>query len=184
MSTRVDVFTPIHKALRRRLFDVAAQAARTDFAVAAAAAETAAAVAAMLELCREHAALEDRHYQPIIEAVAPALARELAAQHEALEAATDTLEAILPLVAGADEPSRVSLGAELVRRVNLLVAEQLRHMDREEREAAPLVGALDETTLAALRARVRADVAPAHRPTWGVLLGAALSPREFAALSS
>jgi hypothetical protein len=181
---RIELYTPVHKALRRRLFDVATLVARTDFAVAAAATEAAAACAATLELTREHALLEDRHLQPQLERLAPALATSLAAEHEALERAADVVEALLPLVAGGDEGSRLSLGAELLRRVNLMVAEQLRHMDREEREAAPVLAGLGDAALAALIARLRADVAPARRPTWAALFAGALSARELASLSA
>jgi hypothetical protein len=184
-NERIDLYTPIHKALRRALFDTAAGAARADFALAEETHETAAAVVALCELLRDHAELEDRNLQPIFTDVAPALATTLAAEHVAVEKAAIACEELLPRLVAADRAQRLALGAELVRRLNTLVADHLRHMDREERQGNPVLwSAFDDDGLLALRARMRAQL-PAHRaPAWGALFGLALSARERAALAA
>jgi len=74
---RLDVFTPIHKGLRRTLFETAIAIGRTDFASPA---ETEAAeklVTDCLTYLREHAEHEDRHVVPEIARLAPELASTL-----------------------------------------------------------------------------------------------------------
>ena len=74
---RTDLFTPIHKALRRNLFETAIALGRTDFTSPQ---ETAAAeklVAECLGFLREHADHEDRHVLPEIARLAPELAASM-----------------------------------------------------------------------------------------------------------
>ena len=60
-TPRPDLITPIHKGLRRALFDTALALARTDFTAEAEVAAAQEAVATCFEYLREHAEHEDRH---------------------------------------------------------------------------------------------------------------------------
>jgi hypothetical protein len=182
---RYDGFTAIHKALRRELFEAAIAVARADFASP----EETAAAARSVEVClahlREHAEHEDRRIMPAVHELAPALADDLAHDHVALERAAIEVERLFPKLGTLDAAGRVALGAELVRRFNAYVAHQLRHMEREEREVlAVFWERLDDAAIAAMNARVIADIGPARMAEWGALIGPAINRAEREAMEA
>jgi hypothetical protein len=75
------------------------------------------------------------------------------------------------------------MGAELTRRFHLLAADQLRHMDREEREVnAAFWARRSDQELAAVSARIVADIGPARMAEWGAIIGAAVNRAERQAI--
>src|SRR5262245_15327319 len=95
-APRFDSFTPIHKALRRQMFETAIALARTDFASAEETAEAARSVETCLGYLREHAEHEDRRIMPSVFDLAPALADDLARDHVALERAAIEVDVLFP----------------------------------------------------------------------------------------
>lgn len=193
-TPRLDLFTSIHKGLRRSLFVTAMDLAGTDFSDAAAVARAHVAVDACLAFLREHAEHEDHHLVPRIAALAPELGEQLAAEHPALERAAIDVDSLWPRLAmtnvsgPAAVPNREvtchALGAELVRRFQTFVAAQLRHMEREEREVNALFWAhLTDAELAAMRQAVLADIPPARAEEWRVLVGPAINRVEREAMA-
>jgi hypothetical protein len=66
-----------------------------------------------------------------------------------------------------------------MRRFQAYVALQLRHLEREEREVLAVFWAhLDDAALAALNARIVADIDPARMAEWGALIGPAINRAE------
>ena len=63
-TDRVDIFSLIHKGIRRTLFDTALAVGRTDFTRDEDIASARAAVARCFDFLREHAEHEDRHWAP------------------------------------------------------------------------------------------------------------------------
>jgi hypothetical protein len=184
-APRFDAFTPIHKGLRRLMFEAGVELARTDFADAAATETTERAVATCLRLLREHADLEDRHFLPLVERVAPELGASIAAEHPQLERAAIAVDTLWPRLAPLDGPARVELGEELVRRFNALVAEQLRHLDREERQVnAALWAALPDAEIAACSGAVVRELGPERMAEWGPILARSLNASELAAMAA
>jgi hypothetical protein len=180
---RLDVFTPIHKGLRRNLFETAIALGRTDFTspVETAAAET--LVTECLTYLREHAEDEDRHVVPEIARLAPDLAAALAEEHPELERAAIAIDSLWPRFAPLGPEERLAMGAELGRRFQALVAMQLRHMDREEREVNAVFWAkLNDRDIGALSRRIVVSISTARLLHWQqqVLLPA-WSAREIAA---
>jgi hypothetical protein len=182
---RLDTFTPIHKGLRRLMFEAGVELARTDFANAAATATVESAVSTCLRLLREHADLEDRHVLPLVERVAPELAEAIALEHPSLERAAIAVDTLWPRLAPLDGPARVELGDELVRRFNALVGEQLRHLEREEREVnAALWAALTDADLGAASAAIVRELGPDRMAEWGPVLARSLNATELAAMEA
>ena len=183
---RVDLFTPIHKGLRRNLFETAIALGRTDFSSEA---ETAAAkerVDECLTYLREHAEHEDGHVVPEIARLSPELAATMAEEHPELERAAIAVDSLWPRFASLGPEERLAMGGELARRFQALVAMQLRHMDREEREVNALFWArLEDRDLAAVSRRIVVGIPPARLMTWQreVLLPA-WSSREIAAAAA
>ncbi|HEY7374455.1 MAG TPA: hemerythrin domain-containing protein [Polyangia bacterium] len=181
---RLDVLTPIHKGLRRKLFETAIALGRTDFSSPE---ETAAAerlVGECLTYLREHAEHEDRHVLPIVARLAPELAAVLAAEHPELERAAIAADSLWPRFAALAAEERQAMGAELARRFQALVAMQLRHMDREEREVnAAFWAGMSDGDIAALSRRIASEIPPARMLNWQrqVLLPAWSAPEIAAA---
>jgi hypothetical protein len=186
MSTgaRVDLFSLIHKGVRRSLFETAMEVSRTDFATAAEVGRAEQAVRRCFGFLREHADHEDREMTPSIMQQAPELAASLAAEHVVLDKSAIAIDSLLPRLGSEAPGDRLAMGAELQRRFNILVAEQLRHLDREEREANAVLWAnLSDDSLAAIRERIMARMAPERLAEWLALVGPALSGRERDALA-
>jgi hypothetical protein len=182
-APRTDVLTPIHKALRRSLFETAIALARTDFEAAAEVEAAASAVAACFGYLREHAEHEDHHVIPEIMRLDPALGEALAHAHPELELAAIEIESLWPRLAPLTGAERAALGAELCRRFQAFVAMQLNHMDLEERRVLPRLQArFDDAELQALSARIVAAIPPARMAVWGQLIGPSLNRREREAM--
>ena len=184
-QNRVDLLTPIHKALRRSLFETAMTLARTDFAVPEETAAAGGQVAICFAFLREHAEHEDRHTVPEVLARNRALGEALELAHPRLERMAIEIDSLWPRFAPLADGARRALGSELIRRFQMFVAEQLLHMDQEERQVVPLLqAAFSDEQLGALGARIGASIPPARMQEWRVLFAAALSAPERAAMGA
>lgn len=183
--TRPNRFQPIHKALRAALFDATALVARTEFAHPGEAAAAARTVATLLDLLDGHAHHEEQFVLPELAPHAPALAGSLEADHGRLEGLQAELRALLPRTCSDLAAEREAAGELLGRALSLLVADHLRHMDREETEAMPVLWAHHtEEELEAVDERIRAAVPPERMPLMLRLMLPALSTPERARILS
>jgi hypothetical protein len=180
---RADILTPIHKAIRRSLFETAMTLGRTDFSVAAEIEAAEHAVTVCLDHLREHAEHEDRHVIPELVRIAPELAQTFSQEHPELERASIAVESLWPRIAAQTGAERVSLGGELTRRFHALVAAAVLHMDREEREELPVLwDHFTDAELGQLSGRIAADIAPARMAEFGQLMFPALNGSEQRAM--
>jgi hypothetical protein len=95
-----------------------------------------------------------------------------------------TMTSLWPRFAPLGPEERLAMGGELARRFQALVAMQLRHVDREEREVNAVFWAhLDDRDLAALSRRIVVNIPPARLLTWqqDVLFPAWSAPERAAA---
>jgi hypothetical protein len=166
-SGRYDLYTAFHKLLRSRLFDASVRLGRADFASDGAdTADTLALVRETLELLADHAAKEDAHVHRLLHAYGERLAIELDARHAALEDSMSTADRLAAAIARACGPERVTLGAELYARFNVLVADQLQHMAQEERDANAVLWAhLTDRELGGVH-QAMAQSDPPERMAW------------------
>jgi len=159
---RPNRYQPIHKALRAGLFDATVLVARTEFADAGEATAAARTVAALLDVLDSHAHHEEELVMPVV------------ARHA---------RALLPRTCSEVTGEREAAGQLLARALTLLVADHLRHMDREETEAMPVLWAhLTEDELDAMDGRIRAAVPPERMPVMMRLMLPAMSTAESAKL--
>jgi hypothetical protein len=180
---RRDLLTPIHKGLRRALFETAMVLARTDFGAPDETAAAEKAVAACFLFLREHAEHEDHHTVPEVLRLNRALGEELELAHPRLERMAIEIDSLWPRFPSLTAPARSALGYELARRFQTFVAEQLLHMDQEERQVVPLLqSAFSDEELGAISSRIVANIPPARMQEWGALMGPALSAPERAAM--
>jgi hypothetical protein len=184
-TTKHDLFTTVHKALRRMLFEAAALLGRTDFTAPGELATARAAVTRCLDFLREHAEHEDRHLGPEILRLAPGLAGTLDGEHTRLEHGAISIDSLWPRVEALPAGERAPLAAELGRRLNALIVEHLRHMDREEREVNEVLWAhRTEEELRALHMRLVGSIPAGRRLEWFEMMLPALSPAERAPLEA
>ena len=182
-TPRLDILTPIHKALRRSLFETAIALARTDFEAPEETGAAEASVATCFAYLREHAAHEDRHVIPEVAKLDADLANALEIAHPELERASIEIESLFPRLAPLAGPARTSMGAELCRRFQAFVAMQLQHMDKEERQVLPRLQArFSDPELHALSGRIVAAIPPARMAVWGELIMPSLNGPERAAM--
>lgn len=185
MTTRFDLFTPIHKALRALLFDAMQQVARCDFALAPEAAAVAAALLRLSGFLAEHADHEERVILPEIARLSGELATDLRAAHARVGGLEHEVVRLAERLAGAAPKERLSLGRRLHDALGTLLAEQLLHLKREETELNRLLWAhRTDAELAALHERIVAAIPPARLQEWLALLLPAVNGPERRALEA
>lgn len=178
-TTRTDLYTTIHKAIRQILFDLSSWEGRTDYDDAASAMRFQGRVEVALGLLREHGEHEDRETMPLLRTAAPAVHASLAEEHERLDSLAERIASAAAGLASGDVSGRIASGAVLHPLVNELVAAHLAHMAREERDANPaLWSAYDDATLFAIETRIRSRIPAVRMAEWGQWLMPALTPRE------
>ena len=178
---RPNRYLPIHKALRAALFDATVLVSRTDFTDAAEATVAARTVATLLDVLDSHAHHEEEFVMPVVARHTPALVATLETEHGRLEGLQAELRALLPRTCSDVTAEREPAGQLLGRALTLLVADHLRHMDREETEAMPVLWAHQtEEELDAMDARIRAAVPPERMPVMLRMMLPAMSIAENA----
>ncbi len=133
----VDLYRDVHKGIRAELFALTATAgnlAPADSADRAALAEHVRSVARMLASHAEH---EDRVIDPVLREHLPALAEEITADHERIEARIDTIVALAAASAMAPVADHRRLSHLVYLELAEFTSEYLAHQDLEERVVMP-----------------------------------------------
>jgi quercetin dioxygenase-like cupin family protein len=177
-APRLDLYGPIHKALRLMMADTLQRVGRLDSDDAVELAATLAQLGALLEACRSHVAKENKFVHTAIEARQPGHSERIAQEHvehldaiAALEAEAAALRA-LPTPAAANR-----LYAHLAR----FVGENLEHMHVEETQHnAALWAAYSDAELLEIHQRILASIEPAEMALVLRWMVPALSPAERA----
>jgi hypothetical protein len=162
--SRPNYFNNIHKAVRSALFETSLQVARTDFGEAEEAAAAARSVIELMDFLDQHAGHEDHFVFPELASFAPALAATLDAEHVRMEGLQSEIRALAHRAHGPSRKDRQEAGPRLARALSLLVADQLRHMDREETEAnAVALAHRTDAEMAQIQGRIQASIPPEKR---------------------
>jgi hypothetical protein len=182
-TPRFDMYTPIHKTLRRVMFETAITLARTDFNDAAEVAAATRSVSGCVTFMREHA---EHELVPLIARLEPELGAALEGEHPELERMAIDVEGLWPRIEALDVPAgRAQMGAELARRFQTLVAAQLRHMDREEREVNAVLWAhLRDDDLQQINLRIVKAIDPARLQELMPLMLASVNRPEREAMTA
>jgi hypothetical protein len=185
-TPRFDMYTPIHKTLRRVMFETAISLARADFNATDEVASAMQSVSACVAFLREHAEHEDREVVPVLARLDPALAEVLDREHPELERMAIDVESLWPRLAPLDVPAaRAQLGGELLRRFQALVAAQLLHMDREERQVNAVLWAhLRDDELRQINGRIIAAIPVARLQQIMPMMDASLNRAEREAIAA
>lgn len=129
---RVDLYAPIHKALRGFMTDTLGRVGWLDVTDADEMAATLAQLEVLLDLCANHVKHENEFVHTAIEARQPAGSQRIAEEHvehlESIAALRDEARALQSTPVALRAP----LALRLYRHVALFVAENFQHMHREE----------------------------------------------------
>lgn len=179
-APRVDMYLPIHKALRLFMSDTLTRVGRLDLDDPLEMAATLGQLEGLLEVCRGHLGHENDYIHTAIEARRPGASLRIAGEHE------EHLEAIAALESEA-AALRTWPGAaaahRLYRHLALFIAENFAHMNIEETaHNAALWELYSDAELNGIHDRLLASIDPAEMA--GVLrwMLPALNPAERAAM--
>ena len=171
--SRVDLFTDIHKALRKGLFDLTVQAGATDWDEPDAVEALAAAWELLVELLRCHTVHENDHIFRLLHGTANAAAAP-EDDHRDLDDLLDDLdERFTALRADASAPAAL----DWYRDLNRYIAATLEHLHVEETVVLPALWAVrSDEELNDCRAEFLAVTPPSVMETTVQLLRGALPP--------
>ena len=182
-APRVDLYAPIHKALRSFMSDTLGRVGRMDVADADDLQDTLEQFEALMALCASHVQHENEFMHPAIEARQPAGSARIAHEHdEHLQSIAELRDEAAALRA-APIDTRATLAMRLYRHLALFVAANFQHMHIEETaHNAALWAHYSDAELMQLHGRLMASIAPSEHLTVGRWMVPALTPAERAAV--
>lgn len=160
MSQRFDIYRDVHKGLRQALFNLTIQVGSTDCTDSAATEQLHQAMIRCNDLLELHAMHEDRHVQPVVDALDPALSNAITQRHQEMEPVFAALVEDARAIdsAAEDAPARQR---RLYLDLSRFVADYLHHIADEEQKVQPLLEQHhDDSFLMELSARIRGEIPP------------------------
>jgi hypothetical protein len=180
---RLDLYAPIHKALRSFMADTLLHVGRLDVFDADEMERTLGQLDALLLQCEQHLRHENDFVHPALEARAPGIAGQVAAEHTEHLAAIAALRESASQLRAASPQKRMPMSQQLYRRLALFVAENFQHMHAEETvHNAALWAHYSDAELAALHGRLMARLTPQERLATARWMLPAMSPVERAGM--
>ncbi len=177
-SPRVDLYGPIHKALRLLMTDTLQRMGWLDADDAAEVAATLRQVDGLLDACRSHVAKENKFVHSAIEARCPGHTERIAAEHDAH---LDAIAALGAEVATLRAMPNAAAAQRLYTHLARFVGENLEHMHVEETQHnAALWAAYNDAELLEIHQRILAAIEPAEMAMVLRWMVPALSPTERA----
>lgn len=178
-APRVDLYAPIHKALRSFMADTLLRAGRMDTADAEELQHTLAQCDALLALCESHVHHENDFMHPAIEARQPAGSGRIAHEHDEHLQSIAELHDEVAALRGADAAAQPALALRLYRHLALFVAGNLQHMHIEETaHNAALWAHYSDAELLQLHERLLASIDPREHLVVARWMLPALTPAE------
>jgi hypothetical protein len=175
-APRLDIYAPIHRALRLFMTDTLTRLGAVDVDDARERAEVLDQLGCLLELCTKHLLAENQHVHPAIEAIEPGATRDIGDEHAQHQLAIAALQAESTALRVAPD---AALALRLYRRLALFVAENFEHMHVEETTHNPLLWAgYDDAAIAAIEQRIVAHASPQQRALVLRWMAPALPPAE------
>jgi hemerythrin superfamily protein len=148
MTANMDLFTPIHKAIRSMIYSLGSRLQTADFTDKAASAAVLAdlqhefgdAVTSTCVLCllHAHAGSEETHVFPSMQSIDPGMIRMLLDDHQEIRRRLIALTKMADDLGSIEPPGqRTELGARINREANEFFAFYLAHMNKEEVTIVP-----------------------------------------------
>lgn len=155
---RDDLFTLIHKAIRKALFDVTVLAGTTDWSSPADVAAFDSTWQPVLGLLRAHTEHEDRHILRVLDPYETVVTDAVDERHRDLDDLLEHLAAEVDATVASLSPAG---GLDVYRDLARFVAAYLPHLHDEETAVMPRIWArCSDDEIAATRAAFMADMTP------------------------
>lgn len=182
ISSRYDIYRPIHKGLRAFMADTLLAVGRMDADDAADTADVLSRVRGLVDVLHGHIRHENAHVHAAMDARAPGAAGETAAEHDEHRVALHAVSAAADAVAAAPSAmERAQAAHALYLTLAHLVGESLVHMDKEERvNNAVLQGVYSDAELDAIERGILATLTPDETAVLMRWILPALTPAERA----
>jgi hypothetical protein len=182
-APRIDLYGPIHKAIRRFMNDTLHRVGAADIADDAALNAVLDQVDMLVAGLRSHVKHENDFVHAAIEARQPGGARGTAEEHVEHLDSLASLESEVVALRAAPQDQRDTRVARLYRNLALLVAENLQHMHIEETANNALLWSLySDAELMDIHDRLVASIAPAEMMNWLRWMAPSLAPAELAGM--
>jgi len=182
-APRLDLYAPIHKAMRHFMLDTLLRIGRLDVADAGEMAADLAQLDALLTQCEQHLKHENEFMHTAIEARQPGGAERIAAEHGEHQEAIAALREDLHQLRAAPAERRIALAQRVYRHLALFVAENFEHMHYEETvHNAALWAHYSDAELHVLHNRLVGSLPPAEMLQVARWMLPALSPVERAGM--
>ncbi|WP_372657846.1 hypothetical protein [Hydrogenophaga sp.] len=184
-TPRLDLYAPIHKALRFFMTDTLQRVGRMGLADPAEMTPTLVQFDALLTMCEAHVAHENSFMHPELEACQPGSTLGISDEHSGHLDSIAELRHGLRELRRAEARQRPQQALRLYRHLALFVAENLEHMHAEETALNALLWAnRSDAQLRALHDRLLASLAPTDMLEIVRWMAPALNPDERIALLS
>ena len=180
---RVNLYMPIHKALRSLMMDTLGRVGRVDVFDADELQATLIQLDTLLTFCAEHIQHENDFIHTAIEARLPAGSSRTAGDHLEHFDAIDALRCEAAALAAAAMEQRMPIALRLYRHLALFVAENFQHMHIEETvNAATLWANYTDAELHEIHGRLLASLPPQAHLFVARWMVPAISPTERAGM--
>lgn len=184
-TPRLDLYTPIHKALRHFMTDTLLRVGRMDVNDAADFQATLGQLDALLDQCLSHLDHENHFVHTAIEARRPGASHRIAEEHLDHMESIDALRADADQLRRAHPDSRPAVALRLYRHLALFVGDNFAHMHYEETvHNAALWALYTDAELHELHGRLLASLPPQEMDTVMRWMLPALNPAERAPLGA
>jgi hypothetical protein len=185
INPRVDLFTVIHKALRANLYEAGSLLERTDFGDNHERQRALSDLEQTLNFLEEHLSLEERYVVPLLRLASIEVGGALQAQHHQHELVTKRLRDLKKELAQCGGTGAVTLGVQLCKAYNKMLASQLTHMNEEEGPGnAALWSTQSDELLAATRAAMQAALPQTRYKEWLTIMVPLANHQELLGLFS
>jgi hypothetical protein len=182
-APRLDLYGPIHKALRQFMGDTLQRVGAMDVSDGQEREQVLDGVVSLLGLLRGHLAHENEFIHTAIEARRTGAARHTADDHQLHAEAIGNLEDAAAALRVANEAHRTALAQRLYRDLGAFVGENLIHMQVEEAQNNTSLWSLySDEELGAIHERLLASIAPAELALTMRWFAAALNIQELSGL--
>ncbi len=179
---RYDMYSNVHKALRKAQCDMLVRLGNTDFAQSGLT-DLIADLRLLLMIGSSHIAHEEVHVHTALELRAPKGAKVLQEQHDSHRQAFRQLEEIIDRLEHAQAHERLAIGRQLYLSYSLFVAHDFAHMVEEETEHNALLWSLfEDGELRAIEGAIVGSIPPEKSIIFMRLMLPAINPAERAAL--
>jgi hypothetical protein len=182
-APRVDLYAPIHKALRQFMAETLVQVGSMDPTDEEDLRATLDRLSDLLSLMRSHVRHENGWMHPAIEARYQGGACRIAGEHDEHIASIEALQGEAAALTVAPAAARPAMALRLYRHLSLFVAENLQHMHVEETVHNRLLwSAYSDAELMDVHDALLADVSPTEMATVLHWMASSLSHPELAGM--